>query len=49
MTQAAALFATFQRDFYAALMKVKKVSNMGILLLELDMACYEEVGVAGRC
>ena len=22
---------------------------MGILLLELDMACYEEVGVVGKC
>ena len=49
MTQAEALFATFQRDFYEALLKVKKVSNMGILLLELDMACYEEVGVAEGC
>ena len=30
-------------------MKVKKVSNMGILLLELDMSYYEEVTVRGGC
>ena len=32
----------FQHCFYESLLKIKKVSNTGILLLELDMSCYEE-------
>ena len=32
----------FQHCFYESLVKIKKVSNTGILLLELDMSCYEE-------
>ena len=39
----------FQHAFYESLMKVKKVSNMGILLLELDMSYYEEVTMGREC
>lgn len=38
----------FQKCFYESLMKIKKISNMGILLLELDISCYEEVAVSVR-
>lgn len=33
----------FQKCFYESLTKIKKVSNTGILLIELDIHCYEEV------
>lgn len=33
----------FQKCFYESLLKIKKVSNTGILLIELDIHCYEEV------
>lgn len=39
---AEALLMEFQHCFYESLLKVKKVSNTGILLLELDISCYEE-------
>lgn len=34
----------FQKAFLESLMKIKKVSNFGILLMELDISQYEEVG-----
>lgn len=39
---AEALLMEFQHCFYESLLKIKKVSNTGILLLELDISCYEE-------
>ena len=39
------MLLVFQKCFYESLMKIKKISNTGILLLELDISCYEEVGV----
>ena len=41
--QSEALFLVFQKCFYESLTKIKKVSNTGILLIELDIHCYEEV------
>ena len=38
-----ALFLVFQKCFYESLTKIKKVNNTGILLIELDIHCYEEV------
>ena len=38
----------FEQCFYDSLLKIKKVSNTGILMLELDMSYYEEVGVLGE-
>ncbi|OAO15282.1 hypothetical protein AV274_3061 [Blastocystis sp. ATCC 50177/Nand II] len=39
---AEAVLLVFQKCFYESLMKIKKISNTGILLLELDISCYEE-------
>ena len=39
------MLLVFQKGFYESLMKIKKISNTGILLLELDISCYEEVGL----
>lgn len=42
------MLRVFQKCFLDGVLKIKKINNAGILLLELDIGTYEEVQLAAR-